>query len=280
MGKLKALAAILQKHQSICVAFSGGVDSSFLLWVAASIGMQKVIAATASGSMVPLREMNTAMQFAEALHIPHYIFAANEYAIPGFVQNAPDRCYFCKQSIMTQMKDFALAQGILTVVDGSNTDDLQDHRPGALALSELGILSPLVEADFSKADVRRYSKRLGMSGYDRASAACLASRIPYYTAITQDALSRIEHAENILSDLGFIAFRVRHYDDLAKIEIASTQMEKLFSMREKVVSQLKKVGYRYISLDLEPFQSGNMNKVLIKKQSPAPGHHKGCVDNE
>lgn len=265
MNKIEKLIDIINGYGNIAIAFSGGIDSCFLLFAAKKYSENTVIALTANGSMVPKRELDFAKKFAAKISAKHIVFEAEEFKINEFCSNIPDRCYYCKKSIMTKAVNIAAENSIFTVLDGSNLDDINDFRPGRRALMELNIKSPLIKAGFTKRDIKYYSKKLLIEGYTRQSSACLASRIPYYREIAKKDLKRIEKAENFIFDLGFTCFRVRHYDDLAKIEVSKNEIKKLFLQRDEIKKGLKNIGYKYISLDLDPFESGSMNKSIKEK---------------
>jgi uncharacterized protein len=200
----------------------------------------------------------------ETLGVKHRFIQSNELEIPGFSENPPNRCYYCKNKLFKEMLDIAKEEAIPFVVEGSTLDDDQDHRPGRMAIQELGIRSPLKEALFTKIEIRELSKKLGLPTWDKPSFACLASRFPYGEEITQKSLRMVDEAENFLFGLGFKQVRVRHYGNLARIELLKEEMVRLMdgSLREKVVGHLKEIGYRYITLDLQGFRSGSMNEVL------------------
>jgi uncharacterized protein len=196
--------------------------------------------------------------------VRHILIESNELEIDGFSQNPPDRCYYCKKELFEKLSNLAKEEGIQFVIEGSTLDDEKDHRPGKKAIQELGIRSPLKEARFTKADVREVSKDLNLSTWDKPSFACLASRFPYGEEITENALERVDQAEEFLFGLGFKQVRVRHYQSLARIEIYPEEMGRFLegSMRERVVRRLKEIGYKYVTLDLQGFRSGSMNEVL------------------
>ena len=247
------------------VAFSGGVDSSLLLRVAFdTLGPKNVLAVTALSPLYPERELATAKKVAEGMGVRHLLIESNEVEIEGFCANPPNRCYYCKRELFGKLLDLAKGEGIFFVVEGSTLDDERDHRPGRQAVNELGVRSPLQEALLAKEDVRELSKMLGLPTWDKPSFACLASRFPYGGEITPEGLRRVDEAERFLIAMGFKQVRVRHYDNLARIEVLKDELKRLMDqdVREKVVAQLKKIGYTYVTLDLEGFRSGSMNEVL------------------
>jgi len=263
--KTEKLKEIFQSMKRVVVAFSGGVDSTLLLKVAYdSLGDENVIAVTALSPLYPERELTAVKKLIQTLGARHRLIESNELEIPGFSKNPPNRCYYCKRKLFEELLELAKEESILFVVEGSTLDDDRDHRPGRMAVQELGIRSPLREAGFTKAQVRELSKALGLPTWDKPSFACLASRFPYEEEITEKGLKMVDAAEDYLFELGFKQVRVRHYGNLARIEVLKEEMARLMSgsLMEEVVNHLKKIGYRYVTLDLQGFRSGSMNEVL------------------
>jgi uncharacterized protein len=263
--KTQKLKEIFQSMGKVLVAFSGGVDSTLLLKVAQdTLGDKNILAVTALSPLYPERELEGVKKLIQALGVKHRLIESNELEITGFSKNPPNRCYYCKNKLFRELLDIAKEESIPFVVEGSTLDDDQDHRPGRLAIHELGIRSPLKEAAFTKQEVRELSRALGLSTWDKPSFACLASRFPYGREITEEELRRVDEAEDFLFGLGFRQARVRHYGDLARIEILKEEMERLInsSLRERVVKRLREIGYTYVTLDLQGFRSGSMNEVL------------------
>jgi pyridinium-3,5-biscarboxylic acid mononucleotide sulfurtransferase len=263
--KAKKLKEIFKAMGRVLVAFSGGADSTLLLKVAQdTLGNENVLAVTALSPLYPERELSGVKRLIQTLGAKHLLIESNELEIPGFSKNPPNRCYYCKSKLFEELLSIAKEEAIPFIVEGSTLDDDQDHRPGRMAVQELGIRSPLKEASFTKTEVRELSKGLGLLTWDKPSFACLASRFPYGEDITEEGLRMVDEAEDFLFGLGFKQVRVRHYGDLARIEILKEEMARLMdgSLREKVVGHLKEIGYRYITLDLQGFRSGSMNEVL------------------
>jgi uncharacterized protein len=262
--KLQDLQRIIGEMGSLVVAYSGGVDSTFLLRVAGDVLGDKVVAVTATSLTYPSREYDEARVTAEGLGVRHITMTSEELDIPGFSGNPPDRCYYCKRELFSKLKEIALREGMSHVADGANLDDAADFRPGTKAADELGIRSPLKEARLAKEDVRRLSKSLGLSTWDKPSFACLASRFPYGDPITPGALRMVAEAEDYLRGLGFAQVRVRHRRDLASVEVPPGEIARFCDdgLRAEVVARLRQIGYVYVTLDLQGYRSGSMNEVL------------------
>ena len=268
--KYDRLRQIITKAGDAAIGFSGGVDSTFLLKVCAEILGEpgelgeRLLAITIKSEVIPAKEVDSAHDIAETMGAKHIILKENVLEMPGFVQNHPDRCYICKKAIFSQIKKRAKFYGIRNCFDGGNIDDTADFRPGRVALNELGIRSPLAEAGFLKSDIRVVSEAIKLPTWDKPALACLASRFPYYTEITKDALKQVENAEAFLEKLGMHIFRVRHHGILARIELGEREKKLLvkFDLCTKIVKHLKNLGYKYVSLDLEGYRTGSMNEVL------------------
>jgi uncharacterized protein len=264
-NKTQKLKDIFQSMRRVLVAYSGGVDSTLLLKIAKdTLGDENVLAVTALSPLYPERELAEAKKVIQVIGGRHLLIESNELEIDGFSKNPPDRCYFCKKRLFEELLKITKKESIPFIVEGSTLDDEKDHRPGKKAIQELGIRSPLKEAMFTKADVRELSNTLGLPTWDKPSFACLASRFPYGEEITMEGLRMVGEAEDFLFGFGFKQVRVRHYQNLARIEIMQEDMDRLMegSLREKVVGHLKAIGYKYITLDLQGFRSGSMNEVL------------------
>jgi uncharacterized protein len=261
--KYEHLKEALTDMGSVLVAYSGGVDSTFLLKVAHETLGDRVVGVTIVSPLIPSDEYEDAITLAQEMGAAVEVIR-NAELNTQILANTPDRCYFCKASICAQLKAFAKEHGYSVVVDGSNLDDLDDYRPGQRAARECGMRSPLQEAGLTKSDIRSLSRELGLPTWNKPSAACLASRIPYGTPITEGALVRIGGAEQVLKELGFGQLRVRHHDNIARVEIPVGDFERVLMHREKIVEALRALGYAYITLDLNGFRSGSMNEVIEK----------------
>jgi len=252
--------------QSVLVAFSGGVDSSFLLKVSKDVLGKNVIAATADSATLPSRELKNARSFARKLGVKHVIVHTKELSNSKFFNNDASRCYWCKKELYAKLRDVARQYKMSYVVDGSNQEDRNDYRPGDRAVRESGVRKPLEEAGLLKEDIRRLSRKLRLPSWNKASSACLASRVPYGTKIKQETLEKIEKAEDLLNGAGFDGSRVRHHGNIARIEVDKKHMPRLFreKAKNKIIASLKKLGYSYITIDLEGYTRGSMNRLLGK----------------
>lgn len=263
-GKHNELKAYIKSLESVAVAFSSGVDSTFLLKTAHDVLGDKAIAVTARSCSFPERELREAVAFTKEHGIKHLIVDSEELDIEGFSDNPVNRCYLCKHELFSKMKQIAKENGFKEVAEGSNMDDLGDYRPGLTAIQELDVKSPLRHAGLTKDEIRELSKELGLPTWEKQSFACLSSRFPYGQSITPEKLKMVDEAEQLLLDLGFRQVRVRHHENLARIEIAGDQFPKIMEVeiRDCIYKRLREIGFTYISLDLEGYRTGSMNETL------------------
>lgn len=261
--KEESLKEYIKNLGSLAVAFSGGVDSTYLAKIAHDVLGDKMIAVTAESGSFPKRETGEAAHFCKEQGIRQIVVQTNELEIEGFKENPPDRCYICKTGIFTQLKEQAAELGIEYVADGSNVDDLGDYRPGLQALKELDVKSPLREAGMTKQEIRNLSQEHRLWTWNKPSAACLASRFAYGETITREKLGMVEQAEYFLNNYDFIQMRVRmHGENLARIEVAPDELTRLLSLREEIAAKFKEIGFTYVTMDLLGYRVGSMNEVL------------------
>lgn len=266
LKKLEKLKSIIRDTGGAVVAFSGGVDSTFLLKVAAEVLGDNVIAVTANSETYPKRELDEAKIFAKTQGIRHIVIETLELEIAGFADNPPDRCFYCKHELFSKLTDIAKNNSISYVFDGSNYDDRNDHRPGMRAAKQLGVVSPLKQAEMTKDDIRELSKEFGLSTWNKPSFACLSSRFPYGTKITPDKLVVIGEAEDFIRDLGFKELRVRHHDTIARIEVGKADLGRIVDYADEIADKLKSLGFLYVALELSGYKTGSMNYTLTDEE--------------
>jgi len=262
MAKVERLRGLLDGYGSMLVAFSGGVDSTLVLKVGVDQLGDRCVAATGLSASYAPEEMEEAKAVAAQLGARHVMATTMELTDPRYADNTHQRCFFCKTELYTRLGTLASEMGLATVVDGTNLDDTGDFRPGIRAGKQLGVRSPLVEAEITKADVRAIAKTWALPTWDKPAAACLSSRFAYGDPITVEKLRRVSKAETALRALGLRGFRVRHHGDIARLEIPADQMDSVMERRDEVTSGVKAAGYAYVALDLDGFRSGSMNEVL------------------
>lgn len=258
------LKEILTTMGSVLVAYSGGTDSTLVLKVAHDVLGDKVLAMTAVSASLPTADRAEAEQIARQIGVKHILVETEETSDPEYLANASNRCFFCKKETYGKLTSYAEKHGFQVIVDGTNADDTGDYRPGRQAASEYHVRSPLLEAGFTKTEIRQLSKELGLPNWDKPAAACLSSRIPYGTTITLEALSQVERAEALLHGLGLRQLRIRHHGPVARIEVETDDFPRLLEHRNEIVTTLKSIGYTYVSLDLAGFRSGSMNDSIQK----------------
>ncbi len=263
-GKFRALAEDLARLRSAVVAYSGGVDSSLLAYITSRILGERMMAITMQSPLETGEMMRTAAELAERHGIPHLALSLDLAGEPALQANPPDRCYTCKRIILHRLWAYARRHQYQAVLEGQNADDLLAHRPGRKAVQETGTLSPLAKHGLTKAEVRQLARVCGLSVWDRPSTPCLATRIPYGTPVTRQALEQVAEAEAFLRALGFSIVRVRHYEDTARIEVETDKMNLLLKRRKEIVEALRSLGYRQVTLDLQGYRSGSMDEGLEK----------------
>lgn len=269
LSKLDTLRQVLRRTEGCAVAYSGGVDSSLVLAVAREVLGERCIAVVAVSATYPRREHEAAVGWLEENGAPYVTVISEELDIPGFAENPPDRCYYCKKALFAKVREQAIARGLGCVADGSNAEDLNDYRPGMRAAREAGVISPLRDVGLDKVEIRRIARDVySLPMADKPSTACLASRFPYGSSITREKLAQVENFERFLQNLGFQVCRARHHADVLRIELGRGELDLILrpDVRWKCVEYAKAQGFAYVTLDLEGFRSGSMNETLDRQE--------------
>lgn len=264
--KLTHLQTTLREMGKVAVAYSAGIDSTLLLKVAHDTLGDNAIGITAVSASLPTDEKIEAAEIAGQIGARHFFVESHETEDPRYLANSTNRCYFCKTNTYDELITYAQEIGFEYIIDGTNADDVGDHRPGRQAAREHGIRSPLQEVGFTKSEIRGLARELGLPNWDKPAAACLSSRVPYGTLITIETLGQVEQAEAALRKLGFRELRVRHHDQVARIEVPSADFDNVLAQRDAIVSIINAAGYNYVALDLAGFRSGSMNEVFMDRK--------------
>lgn len=264
-AKFQRLRDVIQELGSVVVAYSAGVDSTLVLWVAHDVLGDRVIAATGLSDTYPEEEMVEARRLAAEIGVEHVMVRTEELTDPRYALNSHQRCFFCKNELYSRLRELAGQRGLDHIVDGSNVDDMGDHRPGMRAARQLGVRSPLQEVGFSKDEIRAMSQALGLRTWDKPAFACLSSRFPYGTPITIEGLRQVADAERALRRLGFRGFRVRHHDSVARIEVDPAEFGRVIEHAAEISEAVKAAGYRFVTLDLQGYRRGSLNDGLSPK---------------
>ena len=266
LEKYQSLKSVINTYESAVVAFSGGIDSSLVAYVAGEVLGNNALAVTSGSASLKRSDLHLAETLGKDWDLSHEIIVTDELSKADYRRNPVDRCFHCKTSLYTSLDTICKERDIEVIFNGTNLDDLGDHRPGLVAADNYQVCSPLVEAGFRKADVRLLANELGLKNADKPQSACLSSRFPYGTSIDEQLLAQVEQAETVLESLGFTQFRVRHHGDLARIEVIETELKKAMDHRSQINKALTDLGYRYVTLDMIGFRSGSLNEGLQKEQ--------------
>ncbi len=262
-AKLDAIKASLGAMDSALVAYSGGVDSSLVAFLAAEVLGAKALAVTSGSASLKRSDLALAKRLADEWGMRHRVIVTDELSKPDYRANPVNRCFHCKTSLYTALADIGRQEGFAEILNGTNTDDLGDHRPGLIAAQDFAVRSPLVETGVDKAGVRALAAHLGLDNAAKPQSACLSSRFPYGASINAERLAQVEQAEERLARLGFVEFRVRHHEDVARLEIGAKELERALELRDRLQAEIQACGYRFVALDLGAFRSGSLNEGII-----------------